>query len=379
LLRYKRHHLLLRRFWELHHSMSDKAGKSQVLRILLVNLGIAVVLLLISGALGEWYLRSRAPLANYQGLVRTTSDGLHYEMIPGLDVVKQGVRITTNSDGFRDRDFGKSPGGNEFVIAVLGDSYTFAQGVPQDSTYPAIMERILNEKKPEERFRVWNLGVSGYNTAQESYLLESFVLPRRPQGVVVGYNINDYEPVNVPPSGTDEKSREESETRSGLRALLEDNLFLASYIRYKLGSLIRAIRPDWYHSSYVSDVRQAYRDSDGRWQEVSATLKKMATMCRENGIGFTVALLPAMFDFGQYEFSDIHELVARALADNGIDVLDVAPYFRGKNAAEFHVSLMDSHPNAKAQGIFALLIADHLMDLWKTSAEKSESHGKKSN
>jgi lysophospholipase L1-like esterase len=291
-------------------------------------------------------------------------------MIPGSDVMKQGVRITTNSDGFRDRDFSQTARENEFVIAVLGDSYTFAQGVSQDSTYPAILERILNEDSQKERFRVWNLGVSGYNTEQESYLLESFVLPRKPRWVVVGYNINDNEPVNVPRTETQASTGEQSSERAGLRGAVDLDLFVISFARYKLGNLIRIIRPDWYRSSYVDDVRRAYADPTGEWQQVSEHLRSMNEKCKKDGVGFTVALLPTMFDFSRYEFADVHTIVHQYLIGHGIDVVDVAPYFSGKNASQFHVSLMDSHPNALAQRIFARVIADHLLKTWDFKARR---------
>jgi lysophospholipase L1-like esterase len=291
-------------------------------------------------------------------------------MIPRSDVMKQGVRITINSDGFRDRDFSQAVEKNEFVIAVLGDSYTFAQGVSQDSTYPAILERILNEDSQKDLFRVWNLGVSGYNTEQESYLLASFVLPRKPRWVVVGYNINDYEPVNVPRTDPQASTGEQFREGAGLRGAVDLDLFVISFARYKIGNLIRMIRPDWYRSSYVDDVRRAYSDPTGEWQKVSEHLRSMNEKCKKNGVGFTVALLPAMFDFSRYEFADVHAIVLQYLLGHGIDAVDVAPYFSGNSASQFHVSLTDPHPNAQAQNIFARVIADHLLKIWGFSARR---------
>lgn len=333
----------------------------RILKVVAINLCITVVLVGVLGLVGEWYLRTYAPLSDHRGLFRLTQDPAFYGMIPNSDVVKQGVRITTNSDGYRDREFVEPSISGAFVIAVLGDSYTFAQGVPQESTFPAIMEKILNRKVGKDHFRVWNLGVSGYNTDQESYILESFVLPRRPAWVVAGYNINDYEPVSIPPIDPPGQIQEPPDQLEHKKSLLNIDLVVIHFVKHKLGDLVRKIRPGWYHSSYVSDVKKAYQSPNGPWSNVAMRLKAMNQMCLSAGIGFTVALLPAMFDFTRYEFEDVHAVVYAFCKENGIDVIDVAPFFSGMSASKLQVSLMDPHPNANAQTIFAQAIADHLL------------------
>uniref|UniRef100_A0A7C4AT85 SGNH hydrolase-type esterase domain-containing protein n=1 Tax=Desulfomonile tiedjei TaxID=2358 RepID=A0A7C4AT85_9BACT len=333
----------------------------RTLKIVAINVCVTVVLVAILGLAGEWYLRTYAPLSDHRGLFRLTHDPAWYAMIPNSDVVKQGVRITTNSDGYRDREFVDPSSSGKFVIAVLGDSFTFAQGVPQDATYPAIMERVLNQKVGKDYFRVWNLGVSGYNTEQESYILKTFVAPRRPSWVVVGYNINDYEPVNIPPTGPPGHIQESPQQLERQKNFLDADLLVIHFVKHRLGDLIRKVRPGWYHSSYVSDIKKAYLDPHGPWQKVAETLKSMNQLCKAEGMGFTVALLPAMFDFTRYEFSDVHEIVQAFCEKNEIDVVDVAPFFQGMHASHLQVSLMDPHPNAAAQAIFANAIAEHLL------------------
>ncbi len=344
----------------------------RILKVIAINLSVTFVLLAALALLGEWYLRTYAPLSDHRGLFRLTHNPAFYGMIPHSDMVKQGVRITTNSDGYRDREFTEPTATNKFVIAVLGDSYTFAQGVPQEATYPAIMEKILNQHVGKDYFRVWNLGVSGYNTDQESYILESFVLPHRPAWVVVGYNINDYEPVNIPPTGPPGNVQESPQQLERKKKVLDIDLVVIHFVKHKLGDLIRQIRPGWYHSSYVSDVKKAYLDPTGPWHDVANKLKSMKEMCQARGIGFTVAILPAMFDFTRYEFADVHAVIYSFCKENSIDVIDVAPLFSGMKAPQLHVSLMDPHPNAKAQAIFAQAIADHLLKVinWSRQQEK---------
>jgi hypothetical protein len=77
--------------------------------------------------------------------------------------------VSINHQGFRgpETSFAKPP--NTIRIAVLGDSFTEAQQLPEDQTFSAVIGRALANcpalggRKDE----VLNLGVNGYGTAQE--------------------------------------------------------------------------------------------------------------------------------------------------------------------------------------------------------------------
>jgi hypothetical protein len=113
-----------------------------------------------------------------------------------------GVPVRTNSLGFRDRrdySLDKPPG--VFRILVLGDSVTFGHGTLDDTTYPYLLEQELRRWRPDVKWEVWNLGVPGYNTAQElQYLYE--IGPRaEPDLVIVGFYPNDFtDNVLAPPA-----------------------------------------------------------------------------------------------------------------------------------------------------------------------------------
>jgi hypothetical protein len=65
---------------------------------------------------------------------------------------------TTNSRGFRGTaEFGRKREGTYRVIA-LGDSWTYGVVVNDHETYPAQLERLLNEKGSGPRGEVLNLG-----------------------------------------------------------------------------------------------------------------------------------------------------------------------------------------------------------------------------
>ncbi|MGA8831826.1 MAG: SGNH/GDSL hydrolase family protein [Desulfomonilaceae bacterium] len=335
--------------------------KQSILRIVSVNLAVFLALALALIFVAEMGLRHFIPGADHSGMMRLTSTPIAYEMIPNLYIVREGVKIRTNSDGFRDSEFKDNSKPGKFVIAVLGDSFTFGQGVSQSETFPVILQKLLNRSNNADRFRVWNLGVSGYNTEQEAYQLQHFVLDRKPNWVVVGYNINDVEPIGVDPSlvRKEEKSQESSIGR--LAKYIENDLLITQFVKQRIGNLIRLFDPNWYASSYVQDTVNQYLAPDGAWRkEVSVLLEKMKTECDSRGVGFTVALLPAMLDFKNYPFKKGNDVILEFCRNNKIDCIDTLSYFKNEKFMSLWVSSMDPHPNAQAQRIYAKAIADHL-------------------
>ncbi len=336
--------------------------KQSIFRILFINLAILGILFVAFVVIGELVLRHFIPSWGHWGLVELTSTPITYEMKPNLQIVREGVEIKTNSDGFRDSDFAGEPKPGEFLIAVLGDSFVFGQGVPQSETFPAVLEKILNKSQDAETFRVWNLGVSGYNTEQENYLLKSFVLPRKPDWVVVGYNINDLEPIGIDPNAVEKEQYGQSPLIDRFKNYLLNDLLITQFVKQRAGNVIRLFYPTWYGSTYIQDTLNQYLSSDGEWNKVSKLLKQMKTECDNKGVGFTVALLPAMLDFENYPYKTANDLILSFCEENSIDCIDMLPYFKGHNFMNYWVSSMDAHPGGQAQELFAKALVAHLKD-----------------
>jgi len=100
--------------------------------------------------------------------------------------------IKTNNDGFRDNkdyEINKSP--DIVRIIFLGDSYTFGWGVNIEDSWPKVVERLLNENSDNKTYEVFNLGVPGYNTAQEVTLYKNKGLKYDPDMVLIHVFSND--------------------------------------------------------------------------------------------------------------------------------------------------------------------------------------------
>ena len=111
----------------------------------------------------------------------------------GLSARIMGVRVETNSDGFRDRDYPVSKDKGVYRILTIGDSLTFGWGVPRKSTYAEQLEARFNGAVP--KYEVINLGHGNYNTYQEVNLLEERGMKYDPDLIIMGFYINDAEEI----------------------------------------------------------------------------------------------------------------------------------------------------------------------------------------
>ena len=97
----------------------------------------------------------------------------------------------SNTQGVRaDVDFGPKPAGTKRIL-VLGDSFTVGDQVSVDSTYPGVLQRLLDEHYGPGHFEVINAGFPSYGTVHEARYLAKFGVGFEPDVVVLGMTPND--------------------------------------------------------------------------------------------------------------------------------------------------------------------------------------------
>ncbi len=92
--------------------------------------------------------------------------------------------VTINSLGFRGEEKNRDKPENVFRIFVLGGSNTYGISVSDNDTYPAIMQKILDEKYPG-KFEVWNAGVCAYVLSQKIAYAESIIKEFDPDLLII--------------------------------------------------------------------------------------------------------------------------------------------------------------------------------------------------
>ena len=94
--------------------------------------------------------------------------------------------LSTNAAGFRDAPHAEEKAPGAYRVVVLGDSFVFGSGVPQD----AILTRRLAARLGPG-FEIVNLGVPGYGTDQELLTLRRWGRKLSPDLVLLGFFWND--------------------------------------------------------------------------------------------------------------------------------------------------------------------------------------------
>ncbi len=82
------------------------------------------------------------------------------------------------------------PEGAKVRILCVGDSHTWGYGVPRNASYPAQLQRILDERSPGE-YGVLNLGLPGMNTTQVRNRVPSWLDRYEPDFLIFWAGVNN--------------------------------------------------------------------------------------------------------------------------------------------------------------------------------------------
>jgi hypothetical protein len=168
-------------------------------KMVVIALPAAAIAAVVSMVLVEAWVRLRWDDRRGTPGFYVSDPVLGQRLAPGYRGWFAGVPVEINALGFRDgREYAVEKPERTFRILVLGDSVTFGHGALSDTTYPYLLEQQLRAWRPDVPWEVWNLGVPGYNTAQELAYLRQVGPRYRPDLVVVGFYENDLAGNDVP-------------------------------------------------------------------------------------------------------------------------------------------------------------------------------------
>jgi lysophospholipase L1-like esterase len=278
---------------------------------------------------------------------------------------------------------------NTFRIVVLGDSYTFGQGVEKDSTFPAVLEKLLNGMGAGVKFEVVNLGFCGLNTMIEAQILAEYGinpdtwapdpnyrgLAYQPDLVLVEYTLND--------SSTSWRSPEQVKSfddrfrtgevvlrvNSGPYSLplpdkvdkfftMHSRLYLALFSGYN--QLLGLLGLREAGKGAIASTLSRYQDNFDGWIWMNQALQQLSAIGRYTDTPVVMAIYPDMVNLSSYPFVSAHQKVKSKAESYGIPTLDLYPYFKGKNERDLIATPFDAHPNAKAHAIAAQAIFEFM-------------------
>lgn len=304
------------------------------LRLALVALGLLVGALVLEIGLRcrTAYDNHRVQVAQIQNPTGTVHMGeivrfipnrrLVYGFRPQLDVTFQDQPLKTNQEGFRDRDHGlEKPAGKRRVL-FLGDSVLFGWSLPEEARFTNVLARL----RPD--WEVINMGIPGYNAAQEVECLRNYGLKYKPDLVVINIIGNDHQLPNF-------IQRSPGDLRSS---------FLLDWFRGRLSRdtlLPPQMQPGWVPGKVFLDedparVPSQYSDLVG-WQAVRRAYLELAQLGREQHFqaacfGFPGVIVEAQRfcqegDMEYWDFQPVTDRIMkeRHIKDFGGSILAVSP------------------------------------------------------
>ncbi|MCE9637501.1 MAG: hypothetical protein K8T90_17490 [Planctomycetes bacterium] len=262
-----------------------------------------------------------------------------------------GARMSyeINAAGLR----GPLPPPGRDTVLVLGDSFTFGEGVPFEQTFVSRIERTLaTRERSAPAQALVNAGIPGYGTEQELARLPEWLDRFRPRAVVVVFLMNDVMPDGETPLANDRRrGADDGQDDPG------SGLALWRLLR-SVGDRARNDRAleDWYVSFYFGENQR-------RWDETRPRLTAMRDLAAAKGARFGVVLFPIIHRLAENPFAAVHAEIGHACRASGIPFLDLTPALAVESDQALWVHPTDHHPDARAHELAADAMAPFVAGL----------------
>jgi lysophospholipase L1-like esterase len=274
--------------------------------------------------------------------VRDMRPDIGHRHRPDRDAQLMGVKVRTNSFGFRGPAMDETAAPGVVRIAFVGDSITLGWGVAEQETFAhQVIDRLVRQGRKVEGY---NLGVGNYNTAQELAVFRETSARLRPDIIVLSYFINDAEPMPDYP----------------VQNWLNMNSAAWIVLSYRIDSLLRQFgeRPDW--KKYYRDLYRA--DAQG-WKKTQEALKQFASTARELGSALIVFNIPELRELKPYPFTDVTDKVRSVVEGEDVTFVDLLPGIETLDPSSLWVTVPDPHPNGRANEAFARQMTEEILPL----------------
>lgn len=265
------------------------------------------------------------------------------------------LHVRLNSLGCRDGEWsaasGDSAGATTRRIAFVGDSFTYGWGIERvEDRFPDLIEARLHtvqtgrtgNEKVAQRVEVMNVAKPGWGTGDQLQPVTDVIDVYGVDEVVLCYVPNDIEKLLPRSDDFDPIRPPEPKLINPSTSCLFDYLY--HHIVVPRLATVRHYH-DWLAGGFADpDIWRAHQEQ----------LFAIATLCRDRGVAFRVALLPYIQTGGSvFDSASLHATLRAFFERNGVPVVDLLPLIASHDPADLMVNAHDAHPNEKANQIFA--------------------------
>lgn len=277
--------------------------------------------------------------------------------------------VRLNRFGFRDDEFAPEPAPGVFRIAAVGDSFTYGQGIDEDTRLTERLARRLNETRAGA-FEVLNFGRAGADYEGHFEILTIVLEQAQPDFVLLQWVQNDLRDPEVRGPGPWHLAgplHRYVYPRSALYYLAETAFVEAQY------ALALVPPADDYYLEH-------FRGADGPVAtRARQRLETVLDLAGAHDVPVAMILWPSVknegTDFGAQDFLFAHVLAV--CEDRGMACLDLRPALMAQaKRASLVVNRFDAHPNAYANGLAAVAVFEAFRDFWLEAATRKTADGR---
>jgi lysophospholipase L1-like esterase len=283
-----------------------------------------------------------------------------WAMVPGKDHYTYTHRVRVNALGLRGAEVGdKQPG--EARVLVLGDSLVYGQGVGDDYTMPAALQRSLARRQPGRTWSVVNAGHRAYDTRQELALLEELGPRVAPDVVVLCWFWNDFQERDIAQTYARLQGRGELafDTANKLEGL--------DWLAWQAKQLVRSsafvmVLHDFLRSR---DLGLSPEDVQQGLQRLHGYLERMQGLSAGWRFDLVVALVPdANVMNGNQETVELGRRAGEVAQRLGIRLVDLQPAIEAqfRKSKKMPVVPFDGHYDEAGNAAMAELLAERLIE-----------------
>ncbi|HOO56953.1 MAG TPA: SGNH/GDSL hydrolase family protein [bacterium] len=294
--------------------------------------------------------------------------------------VRKYFNVNVNSLGLRGPETTMEKPSGTLRVITLGDSWTFGEGVDDDDTYSAGLEKLLNEMAdPSLKYEVINCGYATGRGPDESYLfLRNKGIRLQPDIVILGSYVNDtfdlrynnwdrVDDNGLPLEITSEIIRINEKGEYGynydnklklllprlmrhpmMRKLHIANLFQYKYLNFNL------TRRKFDVKRFLGDPKD--ESFNELWEKYYKVVFGMDAICRANGARLMVLIIP--LPSGRLAYLDD---MGKKLSEKGILMLNLYPMVNGEEDYKEILFPCDGHWNEKGHARAAWVMYNYLL------------------
>jgi lysophospholipase L1-like esterase len=270
--------------------------------------------------------------------------------------------VRSNTLGFREDESALARKSGLPRLVVVGDSFTWGQGVAAEARFTERLEHALRQSGHE--IEVLNFGRPGTNTVDQIEVLEAVVLPLQPDWLLLQWFVNDVETGD--PGGWASYWRLVPSDRIGDWLHRNSALYFIANQQWRELQIRAGFAP-----SFTRVMAERYREADGAPARAAReALETFIERCRAAGVPVGIAAFPHLAEPGDSQpLEFLLERVLEVCTARGVVCADMREAFDGEPRSRLWVNRWDVHPNARAHE----LAADHLLRVfgarWQAMAE----------